>query len=75
MSLICVCTIHVAAKRSNVLRRRYAKRSKENSFSQEVIGHLTKEVHEALNIPYMSLVAKVTCCYQWCFDLILLYAE
>ncbi|XP_065912685.1 phosphatidylinositol 4,5-bisphosphate 3-kinase catalytic subunit gamma isoform-like isoform X2 [Dysidea avara] len=48
------------AKRSNVLRRRYAKRSKENSFSQEVIGHLTREVHEALNIPYMSLVAKNT---------------
>ena len=63
VTYLCVYALHAAAKRSNVLRRRYAKRSKENSFSQEVIGHLTREVHEALNIPYMSLVAKVTCCY------------
>jgi len=51
--------LHTAAKHSNALKRRYARRSKENSFSQGIVGHLTREIHEELNIPYMDMDDKV----------------
>jgi len=68
-----MCTLHTA--HSKVFKRGYARRLKENSFSQEIVGHLTREVHEALNIPYMSLVTKVMYCYLQCLGIILLYVE
>jgi len=74
MSLICVHTLNNTAH-SNVLKRRYARRLKENSLNQEIVGHLTREVHEALNIPYMSLVTKVIYCSLKCLGFILLFVE
>ena len=55
-----MCTLYTFTAKKK-LKRTNAKRSKESLFPEGAVGQLTREVHEALYIPYESLEVKVIC--------------